>query len=45
MMPQLRAQIGILTADALAATWDLQAEGISVQLDSETGDDVGPTIQ
>jgi hypothetical protein len=32
------------TADALAATWDLRAEGISVQLDPEAGEDFGPTI-
>ena len=33
------------TADALAATWDLKAEGISVQLDPEAGEDFEPTIQ
>jgi hypothetical protein len=33
------------TTDALAATWDLRAEGISVELDSEAGEDFGPTIQ
>ena len=33
------------TADALAATWDLRAEGISTELDSETGEEFKPTIQ
>ena len=32
------------TADALAATWDLRAEGISAKLDSKVGDDFPPTI-
>jgi len=32
------------TADALAATWDLQAEGISVELDPDVGEDFKPTI-
>ncbi len=32
------------TADALAATWDLQAEGISVELDPVARDDFKPTI-
>jgi hypothetical protein len=43
---RLDALIDLLsaTADALAATWDLQAEGVSVQLDSEAGDDFGSTI-
>jgi hypothetical protein len=33
------------TADALAATWDLRAEGISAELDPDAGDDFKPTIQ
>jgi hypothetical protein len=33
------------TADGLAATWDLQTEGISVETDFDAGDDFGPTIQ
>jgi hypothetical protein len=32
------------TADALAATSDLRAEGISVQLDPVAGEDFKPTI-
>ena len=44
---RLDALIDLLsaTADALAATWDLQTEGISVQLDIEGGDDFKATIQ
>jgi hypothetical protein len=44
---KLDALIDLLnaTADALAATWDLRAEGISVELDPEAGGDFGPTIQ
>jgi hypothetical protein len=33
------------TADGLAASWDLRAEGISVELDNEAGEDFKPTIQ
>jgi hypothetical protein len=33
------------TAGALAATWDLRAEGISTEMDFKGGDDFGPTIQ
>jgi hypothetical protein len=43
---RLDALIDLLsaTADALAATWDLQAEGISTELDPVTGEDFPPTI-
>jgi hypothetical protein len=32
------------TADAFAATLDLQAEGISAEIDVDGGDEFGPTI-
>jgi hypothetical protein len=43
---KLDALIDLLdaTADALAATWDLQAEGIVTELDFKAEDDFGPTI-
>jgi hypothetical protein len=34
-----------VTADTLAATWDLQQAGISTEADLDAGDDIGPTIQ
>ncbi len=47
LVPKLDALIDLLagTADGLAATWDLQREGISSESDLDDGGDFKPTIQ